>query len=180
MLCYIFLMDAPSDFWLWIWILSGGIIFLLLFLTLLWIYVRKINETLKIFFSGTQEAKDFESVIIENIRHTQQLEKDVKDLASFSNNVYRLATKSPYKMGLIRFNPFKDIGGNQSFALSFLDKEKTGMVISSLYTREGTRIYAKPVYKGEALDGYEFSKEEKQAVIQASIKKIKGFQKSEK
>lgn len=171
-------MDTLDNAWLWIWILSGGMIFLLSFLTFLWLRIRKLHTDLGVFFSGTQEAKDFESVVIENIRKTQQLEKNIQDLASFGDSVYRLASKSTYKIGLVRFNPFKDIGGNQSFALSFLDKEKTGVVLSSLYTREGTRVYAKPVFKGNALHGYDFSHEEKLAVAQASIQKIKGFQKN--
>jgi hypothetical protein len=56
----------------------------------------------------------------------------------------------PFRSGLVRFNPFGDTGGNQSFALALLDSEGDGVVILSLHSREGTRIYVKPVKKGKA------------------------------
>jgi len=70
------------------------------------------------------------------------------------------------RVGLIRFNPFGDTGGNQSFALALLDDHGNGVVISSLHSRETTRIYGKPV-KNFAEAGFEFSAEEKQAIEMA-------------
>lgn len=70
------------------------------------------------------------------------------------------------KVGLVRFNPFAETGGDQSFCLALLDGEDSGLVISSLHSRETTRIYAKPVRKGKPV-GYDFSAEEKQAVLKA-------------
>ena len=70
------------------------------------------------------------------------------------------------KIGLVRFNPFTGTGGNQSFCLSLLDGDSSGLVISSLHSRENTRIYAKPVKKGKAA-GYELSKEEEQVIKDA-------------
>jgi len=67
------------------------------------------------------------------------------------------------KIGLVRFNPFSETGGNQSFSLAFLNGEESGLVITSLHSREITRIYSKPVKKGKA-EGYELSAEEKQAI----------------
>ena len=49
------------------------------------------------------------------------------------------------RVGLVRFNPFEDTGGNQSFALALLDAEGNGWVLSSLHARTGTRVYAKPI-----------------------------------
>lgn len=48
----------------------------------------------------------------------------------------------------IRFNPFRDTGGDQSFSVALLDGEDNGVVISSLYARDGNRVYAKPIEKG--------------------------------
>lgn len=70
------------------------------------------------------------------------------------------------KIGFLRFNPFTDTGGNQSFCLALLDRHENGVVISSLHSREHTRIYAKAIKEGKAL-GQELSKEEKQAIIRA-------------
>jgi len=72
------------------------------------------------------------------------------------------------KIGLVRFNPFKDTGGDQSFILSLLDAHNTGVVISGLYSRTGTRWYAKKVVVGKGSE-HELSDEEVKAVHQARI-----------
>jgi len=67
------------------------------------------------------------------------------------------------KIGFVRYNPFSDTGGDQSFCLCLLDQNNDGFVITSLHSREQTRIYAKTITKG-LTKGYELSKEEVQAV----------------
>ena len=71
------------------------------------------------------------------------------------------------KIGFIRFNPFSDTGGNQSFCLALLDRHDSGIVISSLHSREQTRIYAKKIKEGKT-ESSEFSKEEKEALKRAT------------
>ena len=82
--------------------------------------------------------------------------------------VERLSDQIAYasqKVAIVRFNPFGDIGGEQSFALAVLDDHNTGYILTSMHGREGTRIYAKPVDYGEAK--YPLSKEERQALDSA-------------
>lgn len=66
------------------------------------------------------------------------------------------------KFGIIRFNPFKEVGGDQSFSLALLNANDDGFVITSHYTREGNRVYGKPVKKGES--EYMLSEEEIKAI----------------
>ncbi|HZZ98746.1 MAG TPA: DUF4446 family protein, partial [Candidatus Saccharimonadia bacterium] len=65
-----------------------------------------------------------------------------------------------------RYNPFGDTGGNQSFALSLLDAEGNGFVVTSLHSREHTRVYAKEV-RGGSRGKNEYSKEEQEAIALA-------------
>lgn len=74
------------------------------------------------------------------------------------------------KVGLLRFNPFKDTGGDQSFILALVDAQNTGVIISSLHTRTGTRWYAKHVINGKGAE-YELSKEEEEALKSAKVHK---------
>lgn len=67
------------------------------------------------------------------------------------------------KISLLRFNPFNDLGGDQSFILCLLDNQNSGVIITSLHSRHHTRIYAKPIKFGKA-DGVTLSAEEKQAL----------------
>jgi len=72
-------------------------------------------------------------------------------------------------VGLVRYNPFSEIGGDQSFSLCLLDGNKTGFVITCLHTRDRTRVYAKPVGKG--VSKYELSREERKAIEEARKKR---------
>lgn len=69
------------------------------------------------------------------------------------------------KIGLVRFNPFREIGGDHSFSLAILDSNGTGVVITGLHSRERTRIYMKEIKSGKS--EYELSDEEKKAVVKA-------------
>jgi hypothetical protein len=69
-------------------------------------------------------------------------------------------------VGLVRFNPFSDTGSDQSFAIALLDDERSGIVVSSLHGRDGTRIFAKPIRAGQAT--HPLSAEEQKALGIAS------------
>lgn len=70
------------------------------------------------------------------------------------------------KLGLVRFNPFKELGGDHSFVLALLDGMESGFIITGLHTRDRTRIYIKPVEKG-GKPTQKLSTEEKKALKQA-------------
>jgi hypothetical protein len=53
------------------------------------------------------------------------------------------------RVGLVRFNPFKETGGNNSFSLALLDQRNTGIIITILHTRERSRVYAKTIKNGK-------------------------------
>lgn len=127
---------------------------------------KTIKNNLQTLFSGKQ-AKDLETIILEQGKEIKALDKEIQELFEISNKINKLAFRGVHKVGLVRFNPFKEIGGDQSFAIAMLDGSETGIVISSLHTREGTRVYAKPVLKGES-KRYTLTEEEKQAIKQAT------------
>ncbi len=70
------------------------------------------------------------------------------------------------RFGFKRFNPFSHTGGDQSFILALLDENDNGFVISSLHSRENTRLYAKKIQSGSAPDQI-LSKEEKEVIASA-------------
>lgn len=69
------------------------------------------------------------------------------------------------KVGFLRFNPFEHTGGDQSFALCLLDRESNGVIVSSLYTRDGVRVYAKEIDGGKPK--HPLSDEERHVLTQA-------------
>lgn len=70
------------------------------------------------------------------------------------------------RVGVVRFNPFRDTGGDQSFAVALLDELGNGVVLSGLHNRSDTRVFAKPVRDGTST--YTLSREEQQAIAQAN------------
>lgn len=92
--------------------------------------------------------------------------KDIAGLQKQCDTIVKDGSFHIQKIGLLRFNPFKDTGGDQSFILSLLDGNDNGIVISGLYSRAGTRWYAKKVSKGEGVE-HVLSEEEKKALKEA-------------
>lgn len=126
---------------------------------------RRIKKKLSVFFSG-KEAKDLEQILVEQLHETKELDREIQELFEISNRLREHALKSIHKVSTLRFNPFKEVGGNQSFCVALLDGKNSGLVISSLHTREGTRVYAKPVVGGQA-ESFPFTDEEKTTIAQA-------------
>ncbi len=87
-----------------------------------------------------------------------------KNLIKGKNSDGGVPSVRPYKINLSRFNPFDEIGGDQSFILCLLDNTNSGVIITSLHNRESTRVYAKTILNGQN-DGQSLSKEETKALI---------------
>ena len=90
-----------------------------------------------------------------------KLEQTTKELGDLKHEMRKAITK----IGIKRFNPFKEIGGDQSFSIALLDEEHNGVIVTSYYGRELNRIYAKPIQEGKS--EHELSEEEKGAMEQA-------------
>lgn len=104
------------------------------------------------------DGRDLGEVLEAHIDKVYAVAREVDDLAARSAVLEAVQRRAFQRVGLVRFNPFEDTGGNQSFALALLDAGGDGFVVSSLHARSGTRIYAKAVVGGRsegALSGEE-------------------------
>lgn len=97
------------------------------------------------------------------ITHQQAEKKYIAELITRCDRIEKDSSLHIQKVGLVRFNPFNDTGGDQSFILALVDSQNSGVVISGLYARSGTRWYAKRVINGVGTD-HELSKEEQKAL----------------
>lgn len=113
--------------------------------------------------------KTLKSVLENTLKVISEERKDIDYLMERCDKIEKEGLCHIQKIGLLRFNPFKDTGGDQSFIISLTDSEDTGVVISGLYSRSGTRWYAKRVLKGNGVD-YELSDEEKKAIKETNVK----------
>ena len=96
------------------------------------------------------DGRSLESVLDAHLETVFRVSRDLDGLASRVTAVEDAARRHFARVGLVRFNPFEDTGGNQSFALALLDGNLDGFIVSSLHSRTGTRIYAKSITGGTA------------------------------
>jgi len=135
----------------------------------IWLLILSIAFYLQaVFFSRlTKGSKENElKKVLEKILDSQEdNSKSIKELDQ-NLKIERTAGESHIqKVGLIRFNPFREIGGDHSFSIAFLDDRDNGVVFTALHTRERTRVYAKEVRLGKT--EAELSLEEKKALEKA-------------
>ena len=122
-----------------------------------------LRKNIKNIFRG--ENLDIEKVLAELRSGQDSSGKFMSELQSRILNLENALPKNIRKVGLIRYNPFSDAGGDQSFALALLNDNKDGVIISSLYGREINKVYAKPIQNGGST--YQLTAEEKQAIENA-------------
>ncbi len=94
------------------------------------------------------DGGSLETILESHLARVAQLGDEVGSLATRTATLETEARRSLRRIGLIRFNPFEDTGGNQSFALALLDSDDDGVVVSSLHARGVTRVYAKALSRG--------------------------------
>lgn len=112
------------------------------------------------------DAPRLDRLITHLLSHLESSKKKQNELGEFVRALRQEGVTHIQHVGLVRFNPFSDTGGNQSFSLVLLDGHHNGIVISSLHARDETRFFVKSV-RNEKADGYEFSEEEQQAIHRA-------------
>ncbi|HSW89137.1 MAG TPA: DUF4446 family protein [Candidatus Saccharimonadales bacterium] len=111
-------------------------------------------------------SRSLQTILDAILKETQTSRKNIDKLQEQYATIEKQGQFHIQKIGLLRFNPFKDTGGDQSFILALLDGKETGVVISGLYSRAGTRWFAKRIVNGKGVE-YELSDEEKKAIKEA-------------
>ena len=109
---------------------------------------KHIDENLKVYMDRVQKVEDLNKEIIQ---YCERLDKTVDTCIQ--------------KIGIVRYNAFKDVGSNLSFTLALLDNNNNGVVLNGIYSRDNSNIYAKPIKDGKS--EYILSDEEKEAIEKA-------------
>lgn len=127
-------------------------------------YCLKLKKRLDLFSGGGE--KSLEEFVRSQIKKLERQEGEIKKIFGEVSRLGEISQRSFQKVGVVRFNPFNEVGGDQSFCVALLDAQNNGFVISSLYGRQMNRVYAKPVEKG--FSKYQLSEEEKGALEKAT------------
>jgi hypothetical protein len=108
---------------------------------------------------------NLETALNEHIAQVRETSSRVESVDRLAHRLEKAGQFSLQHLGVVRFNPFHDTGGDQSFAIALLDDHGSGVVLSSLHARDVTRVYAKAL-QGWA-SAYSLTEEEKQAIALA-------------
>ncbi len=148
-------------------IVVAALVAILLLLLIVTVLARRVGRNEARLRSLTRgEDGDLEGVLGAHLDKVYTLGREVERLTARTGALETTVPRAFQRVGLVRFNPFEDTGGNQSFALALLDADGNGWVLSSLHARSGTRVYAKVISGGRAEGA--LSEEEGAAVRQAT------------
>lgn len=111
------------------------------------------------------EVKDLKKVLEKVLDQEEQSQREISEIKKKIDWLESDGKLHMQKVGLTRFNPFKELGGDHSFSLAILNSEDSGIIITSLHTRDRTRVYMKDIKNGKSES--ELSADEKKALIQA-------------
>jgi hypothetical protein len=126
--------------------------------------LRRLGRRLDGLTRGSGE-RSLEAILDAHLDKVYAVAAELDELASRSGALEATGRRAIQRVGLVRFNPFDDTGGNQSFSLALTDAGGDGFVVSSLHARTGTRLYAKALVAGRA--DSTLSAEEAEALRQA-------------
>jgi hypothetical protein len=153
-----------------------GLVILPLAVAFIWLgilsyFVLDSRSFFKSLFPKSGE-RDIRKKFEEITKLVQRSNKDFSDLSGKLEKIEKHGWGFISRMEMIRYNPYDDTGGDQSFSLALLDKSGSGVVVTSLHSRSNTRVFAKPVVLGKA-NKYSFSKEEEEVVKKAMSQELR-------
>ena len=143
--------------WQMLYYIIAGVVAVLLLALLIYIgilnrRVSRLNKKYE-FFMQDETGKSMEAKLREDVAHLHELQdsmelihKTQKDILAVQNHCFR-------KIGFVKYNAFDNIGNNLSFAFTVLDGKNDGFCLSSVYGRNESRIFAKPIVDGKCLYG---------------------------
>lgn len=155
--------------------LWGGL-FTLVFLLTLWVGTihLRLARTMRYF---EQLVDDVDGAnLVEILERQIDLLNEVMErqeaLHHGQQELERAFQRAVQHVGIVRFNPFGDTGGDQSFSVALLDGNGNGVVVSSLFSRSETRVFAKPVQQRQS--PYTLTREEQEAIDLANRAVVNG------
>lgn len=144
-----------------------GVFAIVLFIGMIIILIRtaNLNKRYQQFMKKLGNGRNIEEDLENYMYRVEKVERQNADILSFCKGLEEDVTTCIQKVGIVRYNAFKDTGSDLSFALAMLDEKNNGVVLNGIYSREMSNIYAKPVENGESK--YTISAEEKEAIDKA-------------
>ena len=128
----------------------------------------KLKKRYEDFMKKLGNGKNLEEDLENYMYRVERVEKQNAEITAFCKDLDDDMSKCIQKVGVVRYNAYKDTGSDLSFAVALLDEKNDGIVFNGIYSREMSNIYAKPVVSGKS--DYTLTEEEKSAILRAEGK----------
>ena len=145
--------------------LIGIVLFLLLVVLFQGISISRLRSRYDKMMTGEQTGTNFEKMMLDHIEEVRVVEAENEKLREKTKQIDALLQLAITNVGVVRFRAFEDMGSDLSYAVALLDSNKDGVILSSIFGREDSRSYVKPIEKGHS--SYTLTKEEEEAMRQA-------------
>lgn len=144
---------------------TGMMVVLLVGFVVLLVKFLSLNKKYKNFMVKLGNGKNLEEDLETYMYRVNKVEKQNAEITNQIDLMDKDLRKCIQKVGIVRYNAFKDVGSDLSFALALLDEQNNGIVLNGIYSRDMSNIYAKPIENGKSK--YVVSEEEAQAIQKA-------------
>ena len=128
---------------------------------------KKLKKRIEAFLEG-KDGKSLEEELLSYMEKVQIADKENKKLQVEIEVLKKIQRMTYQKMGMVKYDAFREMSGELSYALALLDQEENGFIINSVYANEGSYSYVKQIVKGECQ--INLSEEEEKALNQAKNK----------
>ena len=144
-----------------------GVVIIFMFFTIIYLMcaVSGLKNRYNTMMKGEQTGASFEKMMLDHIDETHKVKDENRQLKEKLDAVDALLQTAITRVGLVRFCAFENMGGDLSYAVAMLDAYNNGVVFSSIFAREDSRSYVKPVENGHST--YTLTKEEDEALKKA-------------
>lgn len=146
-------------------ILAGLICLLFILYVINIIKLRKIRKEYKKFMEKVGNGTNLEEILGKHIDKMNKVIAKNEELQDFCVRLDTDMKNCIQKVGIYRYNAYKDTGNDLSFTVALLNEKNDGVVFNGIYSREMSNIYAKPIIKGESK--YRITEEEQEAIKRA-------------
>jgi len=148
-----------------------GLVIAIIFLLMLFIIsqarISSITKKYDRLVEGVEEAS-LEDILMQHLDDVKEVKEELVNVKKYCEELEEKLKHSLQKIGFIRYNAFSDMGSDLSFSIALLDETLSGFIVTSIYGRDESNMYAKPIVEGKS--DYTLSVEEMQ-VLDRAMKK---------
>ena len=147
-----------------------GVLMIVMYLLIINLYynLNYMKKRYKKMMTGVDDGANLERMLLGHIDETRSVAQENEKLKAENKRIDDLLKRALTRVSVVRFRAFEDMGSDLSYSVALLDSHNNGVVMSSIFGREDSRSYVKPIENGTST--YQLTAAEEQALREAMSK----------